>query len=194
MTRATSILAIWSLTLACGGLACDRADHPPEGTPGTVAERAAQPTWSAAEMRALSDRLELTELINRYALGIDSMDGELLAAVFTPDAVADYEIEPLGIREHLEGFDAIVGWLRSMLGERENAVPWHFMSTHIVEIDGDRARVRAYQHNRHMSGIGLYTADAIRTAEGWRIEKLHLEEQLLVPAASAPSELPGSDR
>ena len=55
------------------------------------------------------------------------------------------------------------------------------MSTHLVEVDDDRATLRTFQHNRNLSGVGLYTIEARRTGEGWRIEKLRLEERILDP-------------
>ena len=55
------------------------------------------------------------------------------------------------------------------------------MSTHLVDIDGDEATLRTFQHNRHMSGVGLYTIRARRTKDGWRIVKLHLDERILDP-------------
>jgi len=142
-------------------------------------QRGAADSQRAAELQALVDRLEVRELINRYALGVDSLDRTLLETVFAVDAVADYVGTNFPLDAHLEGFDAIFGWLEESVGGRGNTVPWHFMSTHLVEVDGDSARLRAYQHNRHMSGIGLYTVDAERKASGWRIVRFRLEERIL---------------
>ena len=130
----------------------------------------------------LRDQLALTELSHRYAWAIDTMDRELLAQVFTPDAQAHYvEVGPkvLGLDARLDGFDEIHAWLESGLGHRKGpaGLPWHFMSNHLIELDGDRAKMRFYMHNRPLAAGGVYYVDAVRTPEGWRMARLRLEEQ-----------------
>ena len=147
------------------------------GTGGLLLLAAAQP-----DDQDLRDQLALTELSHRYAWAIDTMDRELLAQVFTPDAQAHYlEVGPkvLGLDARLDGFDEIHDWLESGLGHRKGpaGLPWHFMSNHLIELDGDRAKMRFYMHNRPLAAGGVYYVDAVRTAEGWRIARLRLEEQ-----------------
>lgn len=130
----------------------------------------------------LSDQLALTELSHRYAWAIDTMDRALLAEVFTPDAKAHYvEVGPkiLGLDARLDSFDEIYAWLESGLGHRKGpaGLPWHFMSNHLIELEGDRAKMRFYMHNRPLAAGGVYYVDAVRTAKGWRIARLRLEEQ-----------------
>ncbi|MAG30807.1 MAG: hypothetical protein CL908_07960 [Deltaproteobacteria bacterium] len=126
-----------------------------------------------------ADRRAVTGLIQAYAHGIDGMDEVLLRRTFAADAVAEYVGVNFPMDDRLEGIDAILGWLRLHIGDREGALPWHYMSTHLVEVEGDRATLRSFQHNRHMSGVGLYTVEARRTIDGWRIQKLRLEERIL---------------
>lgn len=146
----------------------------------------APPLATASDTTA--DRLDVIELSSRYAWGIDTLDRELLANTFTPDAVAAYVgvgRNPLALDEHLAGFEAIFAWLSKSLGHRRgyDGVPWHFVSNHIVEMHGDTATLRFYMHNRTLAAGGTYTVDAVRTPAGWRIAKLHLEEQLWKPGA-----------
>jgi hypothetical protein len=126
-----------------------------------------------------ADRQAAIRLMHTYAHGIDSMDEALLRETFAEDAVAEYVGANFPMNERLEGIDAILTWLRANVGGRENAVPWHYMSTALVDVDGDRATVRTFQHNRTLSGVGLYTIEARRTSLGWRIGKLHLDERIL---------------
>jgi SnoaL-like domain len=42
------------------------------------------------DLQGLHDRLEIHELLARYARGVDSRDWDLWKTVFTPDAVLDY--------------------------------------------------------------------------------------------------------
>ena len=144
--------------------------------------------------RATADRLALIELANRYAWGIDTLDRTMLSTVFTHDAVAEYvEVgsNVLGMNERLEGFDAIWTWLHAGLANRKghDGLPMHYMTNHLVELNGDRARVRCFQHNRSLAAGGVYTMDAVRTEQGWRVQKLRLEEQIWKPEMyRAPAE------
>jgi hypothetical protein len=128
-----------------------------------------------------ADRQAVMRLINQYAHGIDGHDEALLRRTFTADAVAEYKGANFPMDVRLEGFPAILEWLKAQVGQREGALPWHFMDTPIVEVDGNRATLKAYQHNRALSGVGVYTIEAVRTAQGWRIQKLHLDERILDP-------------
>ena len=158
--------------------------------------------WRNAPARRVADRQEVEALMYRYALGVDSLDREVLAGVFAPDAVAEYkavEPSPFELDEHLEGFDNIFAWLESVLAERGDARPTHFITNPLIELDGDRARLQVYMHNRGMTGGGVYRIDAARTPDGWRIQKLHLDEQTFDPERQPVSSnvrrksLPGGD-
>lgn len=132
-------------------------------------------------LEAGADHEAVIQLIHAYAHGIDSMDEALLERTFAEDAVAEYVGVNFPMDLRLEGFDEILAWLQSSVGDREGALPWHFMSTHLVEVDGDQATLRTFQHNRNLSGVGLYTVQARRKGGGWRIAKLRLEERILDP-------------
>ena len=140
--------------------------------------------WRNPPDRRAWDRLEIESLMYRYAYGVDSLDRALLASVFAPDAVAEYkaiEPSPFELDERLEGFDAIYAWLESVLAERGDARPTHFVGNPLIELGRKSARLRVYMHNRGMTGGGVYTIDAARTRAGWRIRKLHLDEQTFDP-------------
>lgn len=122
----------------------------------------------------MSDKIEVTELLYRYARGVDCKDWELLASVFTPDARLDYTSVsgPAGPR------DEVVAWLERSL----TAVPMtqHFITNIEIELEGDRAKVRAMFYNpMQLPGMadlsfcgGNYHHDVVRTPEGWKSERL----------------------
>jgi hypothetical protein len=64
--------------------------------------------------QATADRVELAELMHRYALAIDTAQFEDLREVFTADASVDFG----SVDQYVEGatgvsgIDAIVGWFR----------------------------------------------------------------------------------
>lgn len=129
------------------------------------------------DLQALQDRVEITDLLHRYARALDTKDWDLLASVFTPDAHLDYTSSgcPAGPR------DEVVPWLARAL----EPVPMtqHLITNVEIDLDGDRARVRAMFFNpMQLPGMdgssstgGYYHHDFVRTPDGWKSE--HLVEE-----------------
>jgi len=136
-----------------------------------------------AALRAGIDRIEIHELLNRYAHAIDFADWELLDRVFTEDAVADFSSvgEYVDVDSVLHGRDAIVAYYKVALAPFQGVL--HFMTNHLVELDGDSARCRSYMHVLNMSMGGIYTCRCRRTSAGWLIEHLELDERSFDEAA-----------
>lgn len=140
-------------------------------------------------LQQLQDKIEIQELLARYARGLDTKDWELWKAVFTPDAVLDYSSAgiPVGSRDDIA----------AMFEQAFVAIPMaqHFITNVEVDLDGDRAKVRAMFYNpMQLPGMteqsscgGTYHHDMVRTADGWKSEKV-VEENLwfLNPPAPAP--------
>jgi hypothetical protein len=130
-----------------------------------------------------ADKVELAELMHRYALAIDTAQFDDLRAVFTPDAAVDFG----SVDQYVEGetgvagVDAIVKWFRTVLAPFPDVL--HFMGNHVIDVDRDRARVRTTMHVLHMPMGGVYDAEAVRTPEGWRIRKFRLDERRFEEAA-----------
>jgi hypothetical protein len=120
-----------------------------------------------------ADRLEVEELVSRYTWAIDGKEWDSLRDIFMSDATADYR-ELGGTTALLNGVDEIVSWLRDNLDWREDSIPWHFVSNHLIDVDGDQASSRHYMHNRHLTVVGRYFIDSTRTSAGWRITSLTL--------------------
>ncbi len=149
---------------------------PTTGTVPSFEEGAAVKQPGAVDAQRLSDELEITALLNRYARAVDTKDWELYRTVFTEDAVIDYSSAgiPAGSRDEIA----------EMFTQAFAAVPWtmHYITNIEADIDGDTARVRAMFHNpmqlpgmREQSSCGgYYFHDLVRTAEGWRSR--HLRE------------------
>ena len=131
----------------------------------------------AEAMPALLDRVELCELMNRYAASIDLRDWPRLRTVFADHVEADFtsmgtktvfrgpaEDWVAAIRATITGFDATQ----------------HFFANHSVELDGDRATDLRYMQARHVLDgahytiAGYYTSEMLRTPGGWRIAKYKL--------------------
>jgi hypothetical protein len=134
-------------------------------------------------LRAAADRLEIAELMHRYAWAIDHWEWALLDEVFADDAEADFAT----VRQYVggdgiaRGRTAIVAWLRSSLAKFPDVL--HFMSNQLVALAGDEARITTYMHVMHMPMGGIYDCSAVRTPRGWRIRRFRLEERSFDEAA-----------
>jgi len=136
--------------------------------------------------RRLLDRIQVEELMSRYTWAIDGQDWEDIAGLVTEDVVADYR-NLAGDDALLNGADELRGWLEKTLGWRENSLPWHFVSNHVIDLQGDVAQSKHYLHNRHMTVWGTYFLECRRGPDGWRISKLTLKAILRrEPLPAAP--------
>jgi hypothetical protein len=139
-------------------------------------------------MPLADDRLDVIELIHRYAAVVDLKRYEDIPLVFATDAECDYGSMRayLGDDCHPSGLDDIERWIRRYTGTRSSM---HFMHNHVVELHGDVATMRNYMHNTTSSIAGVYETEARRTAHGWRLTRLHLEETFLDAERVLPTPL-----
>jgi 3-phenylpropionate/cinnamic acid dioxygenase small subunit len=124
--------------------------------------------------QTVSDKIEIHELLARYARGLDTKDWELWKSVFTPDSVIDYRSAGGILGSRYE----VAAWLEAALA----AFPMtqHFITNVEVDLDGDRATARALFFNPlQLAGMaeqsscgGTYFHRLVRTADGWRSEEL----------------------
>lgn len=141
------------------------------------------------DLQALSDKLEIQELLARYAHGVDAKDWELWKTVFTPDATLDYSSAGAVVGTRDEAAD----WLEKALAPMP--MTQHFISNIEIDLDGDRAKVRAMFYNpMRLPGMddlsycgGYYHHEVVRTPDGWRSERL-VEENVWFanPPTAAP--------
>jgi ketosteroid isomerase-like protein len=136
------------------------------------------PTLGAeSAVRALQDRVEITDALYRYASTIDRFDRDGLRSVLADDVWAQY-----GNAEPVSGGDAVAAWI----GEATANVVWqhHLLSVYHVEVEGDRAAALVY-HTSHQVFeddpdtakllVGRYQNELRREDDGWRISRLVLE-------------------
>jgi hypothetical protein len=129
------------------------------------------------DLQGAADKIEIHELLARYARGVDTRDWELWKSVFTAEATVDYSRSgiPCGTR------DEVAEVLRMAF----EGIPWatHHISNIEVDLDGDRAKVRAMFFNpMQLAGMdkesatgGYYVHDLVRTPHGWK--STHLLEE-----------------
>src|SRR5919108_3081241 len=135
-------------------------------------------TFSAdPAIRALQDRMDITDVLYRYASTIDRFDLEGLRSTLADDLWAQY-----GNAEPVRGGDAVARWI----GDAIANVVWqhHLLSVYHVEVDGDHASALVY-HTSHQVFedepdtakllVGRYHNELRREPDGWRISRLVLE-------------------
>ncbi|GAA3229304.1 nuclear transport factor 2 family protein [Actinocorallia longicatena] len=136
------------------------------------------------EPRELSDRLEIAELLARYALAVDTGDWELFSTLFTEDATLDYA--------SAGGVTGTTAEARAWLSATLAGWParQHLIASTVIRIDGDEAEVRAsftdtlapsgamLKHDApgFVKGGGWYHHRLIRTDGGWRSRGVVLEQ------------------
>ena len=124
--------------------------------------------------QATADRVELAELMHRYALAIDTAHFDDLRGVFTADAAVDFG----SVDQYVEGatgvsgIETIVNWFRTVLAPFPDVM--HFMGNHVIDLDGDTATgtqpLCFIDHATHDMRIGYYKDNYVRTNDGWRLK------------------------
>ncbi|MEG3631673.1 nuclear transport factor 2 family protein [Streptomyces poriticola] len=130
------------------------------------------------QLRVLSDRLEIRDLLDRYVVALDTIDetadDDWFSELFTEDARFTF---PIGSHTGLAGLAAF---------QRKARARWarthHLSANHRIEQAGDTATVRVHQLATHVHQGGdpsrtfdvggYYEGRAVRTPSGWRFDRL----------------------
>ncbi len=130
------------------------------------------------QVRELLDRNEIVNLIGRLGLMLDEKRFDDIRSIVTDDVVADFPSTGAG---QMRGIEALAAHGRKSQGRFERA--HHVITDHLIDLDGDRATVRAnliatHVHRADEPGshydVGeYYRFEMIRTPEGWRISRLN---------------------
>ncbi|MBC9723683.1 nuclear transport factor 2 family protein [Streptomyces sp. TRM68367] len=155
------------------------------------------------QVQALTDRAEITDLLNRYLRSLDYgvFDEEWARAFHTEDVTAEM---PIGT---VHGRDALLARVRQGMALFDRTV--HLGTNAIIEIDGTRATAHGAQLSTHVladgsDGVfisaGHTDTELVRTADGWRISASTLRvvwtqgspPRLPDEFAPAPSAVPSS--
>ncbi|OBG23812.1 nuclear transport factor 2 family protein [Mycobacterium sp. 852002-51057_SCH5723018] len=126
-------------------------------------------------MTESDDRQEISDLLVRYATGIDRRDWPLFRTVFTDDCELDY-----GEIGAWKGVDAVTDFM-----EKTHALAGHTLhrlTNQTITVDGDKGVARTYvdalimfgdnkSGGAGVNGIGFYDDEVVRTPDGWRIAR-----------------------
>lgn len=142
------------------------------------------------QVRALTDRAEITDLLDRYLRSLDDgvFDEEWARAFHTEDVTAEM---PVGT---VHGRDALLERVRRAMALFDRTV--HLGTNAVIELDGARATARGAQLSTHVladgsGGVfisaGHTDTELVRTADGWRISASALR---VVWTQGSPPRLP----
>lgn len=135
-------------------------------------------------IQEISDRIEIQDLLVRYARAIDAKDYDLLDTCFTADARVDYTTSG-GIKG---SYPEVRAWLERALAQFDAML--HFVGNSVVEIEADVAQARTAVYNpmgkagpegrmEFFTVVADYVDHLVRTPEGWRIAERFEEQRFL---------------
>jgi hypothetical protein len=122
-------------------------------------------------MNQWRDVLEIRDVLDRYCVGIDRRDWELVRDCFTADCQADY-----GRSGSWTAREPFVAWLDET--HRDVGPTQHRLTNHQVQVNGDVATASSYldallqvEHRDHdlLHVVASYADELVRTEEGWQI-------------------------
>jgi 3-phenylpropionate/cinnamic acid dioxygenase small subunit len=117
---------------------------------------------TSADALLTQDREQIMQLLHRYNHAIDGGDSVAFSALFTADAVFAMP------NNDIVGNAAITEWAAHVAGTV------HVVANPVIDVDGDRAEVRAYfitLKGVTISSTGTYRDDLERTPEGWKFAR-----------------------
>ena len=123
-------------------------------------------------MTEREDRQDISDVLLRYATGIDRRDWRLFRTAFTDDCELDY-----GEIGTWRGIDAVTDFMET---SHAMAGPtMHRLTNQVITVDGDSAQARTYVDGLIMFGekdsgvnaVGFYDDEVVRTDVGWRIAR-----------------------
>jgi hypothetical protein len=132
-------------------------------------------------VEVLLDRAAISDVVNRYATGIDRRSWTLYRSCFADECVFDFVSWSGGEPRHMKADDWVAGVQASLSGFDATQ---HVSSNHVHEISGDEATCVSYMMalhyivedgKRQMQAIGGYYTNQMRRQNGeWRIHACKL--------------------
>ncbi|MBW8812822.1 MAG: nuclear transport factor 2 family protein [Caulobacterales bacterium] len=136
----------------------------------------------ATTVRRLQDRVDILETMYAYCRHADMLDGERMADLFVSDCIANF-IPGGGEETTLRGDKALRGFLNMALGGTVSG-SHHIANPELIYETPDRVILYCYMYSwQRFTGFpvtadchrwGRYENRFVRTADGWRMDRLTL--------------------
>jgi 3-phenylpropionate/cinnamic acid dioxygenase small subunit len=128
------------------------------------------------EIQRLTDRLDISDVITRYAFALDQCDWAAMEEVW--DDEVDVDLPHVESGSEKVSRTGMIDMIRATVGGFE--ATHHMITNHLVTVNGDEASVKNYANAWHSvpteRGVtdyclvrGFYDWRLRRTPEGWRI-------------------------
>lgn len=132
-------------------------------------------------VRQLKDRVDVLETMHAYCRHADNLDGDAMAALFVENCIANFV--PGGAETILRGRRALNDFLNTALGGTVSG-SHHIANEEVIFETPDRVILHCYMYSwQRFTGFpvtsdchrwGRYENRFIRTADGWRMDRLKL--------------------
>jgi 3-phenylpropionate/cinnamic acid dioxygenase small subunit len=137
-----------------------------------------------------SDHDLITDVLVRYATGIDTKDWGLFRTCFTADVHADYG-DGVGSWTDVDGITEYMTVMHQDMVDTK-----HMLSNFVIELDGDTASASTYVHAvlvvthdplTWFEPVGRYEDRLVRTPDGWRISERTFHPTRMTSSHPLPS-------
>lgn len=133
--------------------------------------------------------VQIQSLLSLYYQALDAGDlARLERDVMSKDATWHViQVATTGrVEDEVSGRDEVLAWFRKMLSggvSMSEGTVLHFLSTHVIHVDGDRATSTSHLQavstpTRQILATGVAEAEHVRTASGWRIRSYKVTERI----------------
>jgi 3-phenylpropionate/cinnamic acid dioxygenase small subunit len=134
----------------------------------------------------MTDRQDISDVLIRYATGIDRRDWSLFRTVFADDCELDY-----GEIGTWNGVDAVTEFMEQAHAMAGHTL--HRLTNQAITLDGDKATARTYidglimfaDNDSGVNAVGFYDDELVRTGDGWRIARRRYTQVRLVTVGSS---------
>ncbi|AMN46897.1 hypothetical protein ACG33_07260 [Steroidobacter denitrificans] len=121
------------------------------------------------DLKYLRDRADLTDLINKYATGIDTRDWALYRSIFADEVDIDFSSYDGQPAARMRGDDWVAAVQMLLPGFD---VTQHLLANMVFDIRGDTATVTVYMQAEHFLTNGL--GDSSHTLGGYYTHRIRL--------------------
>ncbi len=133
----------------------------------------------------MTDRQDISDVLIRYATGIDRRDWPLFRTVFTDDCELDY-----GEIGTWNGVDAVTEFMEQAHAMAGHTL--HRLTNQAITVEGDKATARTYidglimfgDNDSGVNAVGFYDDELVRTGDGWRIARRRYTQVRLITVGS----------
>jgi SnoaL-like domain len=134
----------------------------------------------ADQLQLLVDCAEISDVVHRYATGLDTHNWPLLRSIFTDEI--DVDMSSIGMRPGRQKADDWVENARVLFAGFD--ATQHLSANHVHDIRGDEATCTSYMRAEHFvlnsegenyyTMGGYYVDELVRSADGWKIRSVTL--------------------